>query len=146
MAGSDWMTRNMPDTMSAGTAPTTMSNDCAVPAAAVSANTYPVAASMPTATVSPAAVASTSMSAAVAAATMTAASVSAATMPPTMSAATVSTAATAGVCFECENRHYDEQRGDRASRGHQHWHCSVARLGTHCRFRLARILPETKSF
>ena len=140
MAGSDWMTCNMPDTMSAGTA--TMSNDCAVPAAAVSTNTYPVAASMPTATVSPAAVTTTSMSAAVAAATMTAASVSAATM----SAATVSTAATAGVCFECENRHYDEQRGDRASRGHQHWHCSVARLGTHCRFRVARILPETKSF
>jgi hypothetical protein len=139
------MTRNMPDTMSAGTAPTTMSNDCAVPASAVSANTCSVGASMPTATVSPAAVATTSMSAAVAATTMSAASVSAA-MPPTMSAATVSTAATAGVCFECENRRYDEQRGDRASRGHQHWHCSVARLGTHRRCRLAHIFPETKSF
>jgi hypothetical protein len=73
------------------------------------------------------------------AAAVSAATVSAATVP---AAAAVPTTASAGVCLKSEKRHYQEQRSDHPSRGHQHWHCNVARR----RCQLARIPSETKSF
>jgi hypothetical protein len=64
-----------------------------------------------------------------------------AAMPPaTMAAAT---AATAGVCFECEKRHNDEQHRRSASASSK----GAAGLAPHRRGRLSlRILPRTKSF
>src|SRR6476659_6839613 len=58
--------------------------------------------------------------------------------------ATAATApATAGVCFECEKRHDDEQHRGNASAGSH----GTAELAPHRRGRLSlRILPRTKSF
>jgi hypothetical protein len=155
------MSRDMPDTIStqacavssdsmslddcavaAASAPAAMSNDCAVPAAAVS-NTCTV---ISAATVSPATVASASMSAAP---TMSATTVAAPTMSTAVSPATVSAAAPAptGICFEYEKRHYEEQRSGDASRGGQHRPCNVAGLGIPCRCRrTVGVLPRAKSF
>jgi hypothetical protein len=76
--------------------------------------------------------------------------VSATTMPTataamspaaTMSAATAP--ATAGVCFECEKRHDDEQHRGNASAGSH----GTAELAPHRRGRLSLgLLPRTKSF
>ena len=63
--------------------------------------------------------------------------VSATTMP------TATAPATAGVCFECEKRHDDEQHRGNASAGSH----GTAELAPHRRGRLSlRILPRTKSF
>ena len=134
----------MPDTMFAA---------CSIPAAAVSSDTCTVAPAKMGTTVSATTVSATTVSAAtVSAATVSAANVSAATVSAaTVSAATVPAAAvpataSAGVCLKSEKRHYEEQRSDHASYGHQHWHCNVARLCTYRRCQLARIPSETKSF
>jgi hypothetical protein len=99
----------------------------------------------PTATACP----ECAMSATVPSATMSAAvsttTVSAATMPAaTMSAAT----AAAGVCFECEKRHDDEQHRGDASAGRQQQPHGAAGLGAPHRYgRLSLgISPRTKSF
>ena len=70
---------------------------------------------------------------------MSAAAVSAATMPA---------AAAAGVCFECEKRHDDEQHRGNASAGRQYRTHGAAGLGApHRRGRLSLgIPPRTKSF
>src|SRR5262249_14678042 len=66
----------------------------------------------------------------------------------TMPAATASAAtATAGVCFECDKRHDEEQHRGHASAGRQHRPHGVAALGgPHDRGRLSvGIPPRTKS-
>jgi hypothetical protein len=95
----------------------------------------------------------TMFAATVAAATMLAATVPAATMSPSMAPAVASTvpaatATAAGVCFECEKRHHEEQHRDQASAGRQHRPHSVAALrAPHHRGRLSlAIPPRTKSF
>ena len=81
--------------------------------------------------------------------------VSATTMPtataamspaPTMSAATAP--ATAGVCFECEKRHDEEQHRGQASAGRQHQPHGAVGLGAphRCGRLSLGILPRTKSF
>ena len=134
----------MPDTVFAA---------CPVPAAAVSSDTCTVAPANMGTTVSPTTVPATAVCATtVCATTVPAATVSAATVPAAavsaaaVPAAAVPATASAGVCLKSEKRHYQEQRSDHASRGHQHWHCNVARLCTHRRCQLARIPSETKSF
>ena len=76
--------------------------------------------------------------------------VSATTMPTAtvaMSPATTAPA-TAGVCFECEKRHDDEQHRGNASAGRQHQLYGAAGLDApHRRGRLGLgIPPRTKSF
>ncbi len=68
------------------------------------------------------------------------AAVSAATMP--------AAAAAAGVCFECEKKHDEEQHRGNASAGRQYRTHGAAGLGTpHPRGRLSLgIPPRTKSF
>jgi hypothetical protein len=104
----------------------------AVPAksAAMSAKASEVSATtMPTATAA--------MSPASTMPTATAAMSPASTMP------TATAPATAGVCFECEKRHDDEQHRGNASAGSH----GTAELAPHRRGRLSlRILPRTKSF
>src|SRR5262249_61889591 len=57
-------------------------------------------------------------SATMASATMSPATMSAAAMPPATAAA--------GICFECEQRHDEEQHGGQASAGrHPHLYCEV---------------------
>jgi hypothetical protein len=58
------------------------------------------------------------------------------------------TATAAGVCFECEKRHHEEQHRDQASAGRQHRPHSVAALrASHHRGRPGlAIPPRTKSF
>jgi hypothetical protein len=122
---------------------------CAVPAATMF-GTMPAAtmfATVPTATMF-----ATMPAAAVMTAKAVAAAVSAAAVPAAVSAATVSAptvpAATAGVCFECEKRHDEEQHRGNASTGRQHRPHGVAGLGArHPRGRLSLgIPPRTKSF
>jgi len=118
---------------------------CAVSAATVAVAVFAKAGTVSTATM---------FAATVAAASMLAATVPAATMSPSMaaavSAATVpaATATAAGVCFECEKRHHEEQHRDQASAGRQHRPHSVAALrASHHRGRLSlAIPPRTKSF
>ena len=76
--------------------------------------------------------------------TATAAMSPAATMPTAATAMPAATApATAGVCFEGEKRHDDEQHHGNASAGSQ----CAAGLAPHRRGRLSLgILPRTKSF
>jgi hypothetical protein len=128
------MSRNVPAAMFA--------KACAVSAAAVSATVHAAAVSAATMPAAMFAKASAVFASAVSA-TMSAA-VSAATMPT----AAVSAATCAGVCFECEKRHYEEQRSGHASAGCQHRPHSVAGLGApRRRGRLSLgILPRTKSF
>jgi hypothetical protein len=78
------------------------------------------------------------------AATVSTATVSAAAVP----AATVSAATALRVCFECEKRHYEEQRSGHASAGGQHRPHSVAGLrASHRRSRPSLcITPRTQSF
>jgi hypothetical protein len=87
---------------------------------------------------------------AVSAATMLAASTMlAATMPATMLATTTMPAATmpaatpAGVCFECEKRHDEEQRSRQASAGRQHRPHGPAGLGGRRRRLSLGILPKS---
>jgi hypothetical protein len=87
---------------------------------------------------------------AVSAATMLAASTMlAATMPATMLATTTMPAATmpaatpAGVCFECEKRHDEEQRSRQASAGRQHRPHGPAGLGARRRRLSLGILPKS---
>jgi hypothetical protein len=103
--------------------------DCTVSTATVAATTM-LAGTVSTATM---------FAATVAAATMLAATVPAATMSPSMAAAVSATTATAaGVCFECEKRHHEEQHRDQASAGRQHRPHSVAALrAPHHRGRLS---------
>jgi hypothetical protein len=79
-------------------------------------------------------------------ATVSATMSAAATMSPaaTMPAAT----AAAGVCFECEKRHDEEQHRGHASAGRQHRPHGAAGLGApHRRGRLSLgIPPRTKNF
>jgi hypothetical protein len=76
------------------------------------------------------------------------ASMLAATMPATMlattmPAATMSAATPAGVCFECEKRHYEEQRSRQASAGRQHRPHGPAGLGARRRRLSLGILPKS---
>jgi hypothetical protein len=94
---------------------------------------------------------------AVSAASMLAASMLAATMPAsmlaatmpasmlatTMPAATMPAATPAGVCFECEKRHYEEQRSRQASAGRQHRPHGPAGLGARRRRLSLGILPKS---
>jgi hypothetical protein len=80
---------------------------------------------------------------------MLGATMPAATMPAaTMLAATVSAATPAGVCFECEKRHYEEQRSRQASAGRQHRpHCVAGLSAPHRGGRLSLgIPPRMKNF
>src|SRR5262245_6356175 len=52
--------------------------------------------------------------------------------------------ATAGVCFECEKRHDDEQHRGNASASRQHQPYGAAGLGAP--HRRGRLSPRTKSF
>jgi hypothetical protein len=84
---------------------------------------------------------------AVSAATMPA-SMFAATMPAsmlatTMPAATMSAATPAGVCFECEKRHDEEQRSRQASAGRQHRPHGPARMGARRRRLSLGIVPKS---
>ena len=79
--------------------------------------------------------------------------VSATTMPTATAAmspaatATATATATAGVCFECEKRHDDEQHSGNASAGRQHRLHDPAGLDASCRGRLGLAAsPRTKSF
>ena len=79
--------------------------------------------------------------------------VSAATVPTAaVSTAAVSTAAVsaaaAGICFECEKRHDEEQHRGNASAGRQHRTHGTAGLGTPHRrgWLTVGIPPRTKSF
>ena len=76
--------------------------------------------------------------------------VSATTMPTAtaaMAPAATMPAATAGVCFECEKRHDDEQHSGNASAGRQHRLHGPAGLGASRRGRLSLAAsPRTKSF
>src|SRR5262245_10692341 len=75
--------------------------------------------------------------------------VSATTMPTaTMSPAATMAAATAGVCFECEKRHDDEQHRGHASASRQHYPHGAAGLDApQHRGRLGLgIPPRTTSF
>jgi hypothetical protein len=76
--------------------------------------------------------------------------VSAAMPSATMSPAAMSPAATAaaGVCFECEKRHDEEQHRGHASAGRQHQLHGAAGLGApRRRGRLSLgVSPRTKSF
>jgi hypothetical protein len=66
-----------------------------------------------------------------------------AAMSPASTMPTATAPATAGVCFECEKRHDDEQHRGNASAGSH----GTAELAPHRRGRLSlRILPRTKSF
>jgi hypothetical protein len=81
------------------------------------------------------------MSAAAVSAATSAAAVSAATSAATVSAATSAATSAAGVCFECEKGHDEEQHRGHASAGRQH------RSAPHRRGRLSvGIPPRTKSF
>ena len=76
------------------------------------------------------------------------ATVSAATVPTAaMSAAAVSAAA-AGICFECEKRHDEEQHRGNASAGRQHPPHGAAGPGAPHRggWLSLGIPPQTKSF
>jgi len=66
-----------------------------------------------------------------------------AAMSPASTMPTATAPATAGVCFECEKRHDDEQhRGNASASSH-----GAAGLAPHHRGRLSLgILPRTKSF
>jgi hypothetical protein len=79
-----------------------------------------------------------------AAAATAAVSATAAAMPASATTMPAATApATAGVCFEGEKRHDDEQHRGNASAGSQ----GAAELAPHRRGRLSLgILPRTKSF
>jgi hypothetical protein len=95
----------------------------------------------------------THSTAAVSAATVPTAAVSAATVPTAaVSAATVPTAAVsaaaAGICFECEKRHDEEQHRGNASAGRQNRTHGTAGLGTPHRrgWLTVGIPPRTKSF
>jgi hypothetical protein len=113
------MTANMPGAMSA--------NACD----AVSAATMLAATTM-LATVSAA------MSASMLAATMPATM-----LATTMPAATMSAATPAGVCFECEKRHDEEQRSRQASAGRQHRPHGPARMGARRRRLSLGIVPKS---
>jgi hypothetical protein len=81
---------------------------------------------------------------------MAAAAVAAKSVAATVSTATVSTAtatATAGVCFECDKRHDEEQHRGHASAGRQHRpHGAAELVAPHARGRLSLgIPPRTKS-
>jgi hypothetical protein len=69
-------------------------------------------------------------------------------MSPAATAMSPAATATAGVCFECEKRHDDEQHRGNASAGCQHTLNGAAELGApHRRGRLSlAISPRTKSF
>jgi hypothetical protein len=76
------------------------------------------------------------------------ASMLAATMPATMlattmPAATMSAATPAGVCFECEKRHDEEQRSRQASAGRQHRPHGPARMGARRRRLSLGIVPKS---
>jgi hypothetical protein len=114
------MTANMPGAMSA--------NACD----AVSAATMLAATTMPAATMSAA------MSASMLAATMPATM-----LATTMPAATMSAATPAGVCFECEKRHDEEQRSRQASAGRQHRPHGPARMGARRRRLSLGIVPKS---
>jgi hypothetical protein len=82
------------------------------------------------------------------AATTMPASMLAATMPATMlattmPAATVSAATPAGVCFECEKRHDEEQRSRQASAGRQYRPHGPAGPGARRRRLSLGILPKS---
>jgi hypothetical protein len=117
------MSAKASDAVSAATVPAALSpNACAVSAASMLAATMP--------------------------ASMLAATMPASMLATTMPAATMSAATPAGVCFECEKRHDEEQRSRQASAGRQHRPHGPAGLGTpHRRDRpTLGISPRTKSF
>jgi hypothetical protein len=85
------------------------------------------------------------MAAAAVAAKSVAATVSTATVSAAVSTATAT--ATAGVCFECDKRHDEEQHRGHASAGRQHRpHGAAGLVAPHARGRLSLgIPPRTKS-
>jgi hypothetical protein len=115
---------------------------------AVSAATVPAALSPNACAVSAATMLAATMPASMLAATMPASMLATTMLAATMSAATMSAATPAGVCFECEKRHDEEQRSRQASAGRQHRPHGPAGLGTpHRRGRpTLGISPRTKSF
>jgi hypothetical protein len=127
------MSRNM---RAADACPANMRSADMRPAAAACPEAYSAAVPPKPAEMSAAAVSAATMSAA----TMPAAAVSSAAVP----AAT----AAAGLCFECEKRHDEEQHRGNASAGRQYRTHGAAGVGTpHPRGRLSLgIPPRTKSF
>jgi hypothetical protein len=131
------MRANMPGAMSAkacnavsaGTLPAALSpNACAVSAASM------LAASMLAPTMS------ASMLAPAMSPSMLAPAMSTATMP---AAATMSAATPAGVCFECEKRHYEEQRSSQASAGRHYRPHGPAGLGARRRRHSLGKVPKS---
>jgi len=112
----------------------------------------PAKATVPAATVStPMPARARAVSAAMPSATMSPATMSPATMSPAaMSPAAMSPAATAaaGVCFECDKRHDEEQHRGHASAGRQHeLHGAAGLSAPRRRGRPSLgIPPRTKSF
>jgi hypothetical protein len=80
---------------------------------------------------------------AVSAASMLAATMPASMLATTMPAATMSAATPAGVCFECEKRHDEEQRSRQASAGRQHRPHGPARMGARRRRLSLGIVPKS---
>jgi hypothetical protein len=76
------------------------------------------------------------------------AAVSAATVPTAAVSTAAVSAAAAGICFECEKRHDEEQHRGNASAGRQHRTHGTAGLGTPHRrgWLTVGIPPRTKSF
>src|SRR5262249_47123356 len=64
--------------------------------------------------------------------------------PPPATPPATTAPATAGVCFECEKRHDDEQHRGNASASRQHQPYGAAGLGAP--HRRGRLSPRTKSF
>jgi len=109
---------------------------------------HPTAATCPPKPAAMSAKACAVSSATVSAAAMSAAAMSAAAMSPaTMPAAAAATPA-AGVCFEREKRHDQEQHRDHAGAGRQHQLHGAAGLGPLHRWGRLNlgISPRTKSF
>ena len=71
-----------------------------------------------------------------------------AAMSPASTMPTATAPATAGVCFECEKRHDEEQHRGQASAGRQHQPHGAVGLGAprRCGRLSLGILPRTKSF
>ena len=71
------------------------------------------------------------------------AAVSAATVPTAAVSAPAVSAAAAGICFECEKRHDEEQHRGNAGAGRQNWPHGPAGLGARRRRLSLGILPKS---
>jgi len=113
------------------------------PTAAACPEAYSAAVSAKPAEMAAAAVAAKSVAATVSTATVSTATVSTATVSTAVSTAT----AAAGVCFECDKRHDEEQHRGHANAGRQHRPHGAAGLGAphRCGRLSLGIPPRTKS-